>query len=136
MTSTRHRHALAAALALGVLLLGAARARADVRVDDPEAPEPELAIRISPAGPWSLVGPFDSTVLNPSGDAFGDAMNVAFKLGEDVAKRGEILVGMTAFEAARAAGCTFDGCAAPTSRVEELGGVTVPHMSLRLTAEG
>lgn len=86
MTFTRHSHARASALVvLGTLLLGTAGARADVRVHDPAAPQPELAIRISPAGPWSLVGPFDATVLNPSGDAYGDGL-------PDDAPQGELLL--------------------------------------------
>ena len=82
MTHDTNLRALALALATGVLLVGAGTARADVRVDDPGAPEPGLAIRLSPAGPWSLVGPFDETVLNPAGDAYGDGLPADAAQGE------------------------------------------------------
>ena len=82
------------------------------------------------------VGIEHGRLLRLHADAFGDAMNVAFKLGEDVAERGEILVGSVAHEAALASGCTFEACRPPEPRSVQLGGVSVRHVSLRLKGEG
>jgi hypothetical protein len=60
----------AAALAC---VLAASAARADVRVSHDEA-EPALDVQLAPAGPWSLLRPYDATVLNPTGDLHGDGL--------------------------------------------------------------
>lgn len=71
--------------------------------------------------------------LGLADDAFGDPVNVAYKLGEDVAEVGEILVGDVALTVARAEGLAlgadvlFDG-----PRHRALGGVEIVHSSLRL----
>ncbi len=65
-------------------------------------------------------------------DAFGDAVNVAFKLGEDIAGPGEILIGPEAYRRAFAAGVAFDGFSTPESRSVEVGAVTLAHHAIRL----
>lgn len=62
-------------------------------------------------------------VLELTDDVFGDQVNLAFKLGEDVAGRREILLTEAAMAALRAAG---DAPAAEGSRIA-LGGVEVPY---------
>jgi len=76
MKRTQLLHLAAPALAVALLVPFAGSVRADVRLqDDGGGPEePGLAIRLSPAGPWSLVGPLDETVLNPAGDSFADGL--------------------------------------------------------------
>jgi class 3 adenylate cyclase len=49
----------------------------------------------NPGAPWPTVGigiDYGRFLLVPGRDAFGDPVNVAHKLGEDVARAGEILV--------------------------------------------
>lgn len=46
-------------------------------------------------------------VIRLSDDVFGDAVNVAYKLGEDVARPWQVLVSETAVEQAKAAGARF-----------------------------
>ncbi len=67
-------------------------------------------------------------------DAFGDPVNIAFKLGEDVAEVGEILVGAQAFERAREAGMSFGALVVDGPRTLEVGHVMTEHWSLRLKA--
>ena len=71
--------------------------------------------------------------LGLADDAFGDPVNVAYKLGEDVAEVGEILVGDAALAAARAEGLTLDAdVVLDGPRRRALGGVEILHHSLRL----
>ena len=67
------RSAVEAALDINRALAGTAK---------PGAPAPAVGIGID----------FGKVLLIPGRDAFGDAVNVAHKLGEDVARGGEILV--------------------------------------------
>jgi hypothetical protein len=87
MTHTQLLRAAGGLVAVALLgAFAAGPARADVRLQEggsgPE--EPGLAIRLSPAGPWSLVGPFDSTVLNPAGDSYSDGLPDDAPQGDDL----------------------------------------------------
>ena len=55
------------------------------------------------------------SLLRFSDDAFGDAVNIAFKLGEDLASAGEIRIGSSAYEKALS-----EGLAITESKVSEL----------------
>jgi adenylate cyclase len=69
-------------------------------------------------------------------DAFGDPVNVAYKLGEDVAEVGEVLVGDAALSAARAEGFALDAAVVLDGpRRRALGGLEIVHHSLRLAPE-
>ena len=84
---------------------------------------------------WKMgIGIEFGRVLRLDDDAFGDAVNVAFKLGEDVAGPGEILIGPQAFGLAQAAGVDFSGFVGPEARDVELSGVSLPHHAIRLDA--
>lgn len=72
------------------------------------------------------------TFLKLTDDAFGDPVNVAYKLGEDMAEPGEILVGQRAFEKARANGLDLAGIQVEGPISETAGGVNLVHYSLRL----
>lgn len=74
-------------------------------------------------------------LLRLDDDAFGDTVNVAFKLGEDIAETGEILVGPNAFAAAKAADFDFSGCTVSDKLAVEAGNVSLEHYSVRLRAE-
>lgn len=74
MKHTDSLRALAPVVAVALILTGGSSALADVRLQDSGPDEPALAIRLSPAGPWSLVGPLDATVLNPAGDSYADGL--------------------------------------------------------------
>lgn len=65
-------------------------------------------------------------------DAFGDAVNVAFKLGEDVADAGELLIGKTAFELTSQEGFDWTPYQVQGPRVVTAGNVALEHWSLRL----
>lgn len=79
------------------------------------------------------IGVESGPLLRLDDDAFGDTVNVAFKLGEDVADAGEVLLGPNAFAAAEAsseidlAAYTIDG-----PREVVTGNVPLRHWSLRL----
>ena len=82
---------------------------------------------------WRMgIGVEFGKVIRLDDDAFGDAVNVAFKLGEDIAEPGEILIGPEAFVRARSAGVDFSGFAGPEDRSVEIGGVTLAHHAIRL----
>lgn len=89
MTRSKWLHAATGAVAAAALLTASGSALADVRLQDDGAgrEEPALSIRLSPAGPWSLVGPLDATVLNPAGDSFADG------LPDDAAQGSDLLAG-------------------------------------------
>lgn len=65
-------------------------------------------------------------------DAFGDPVNIAFKLGEDVAEVGEILIGAQAYTAARAAGTDLARLHVEGPRILEVGHVPTEHWSIKL----
>ncbi len=72
-------------------------------------------------------------MLRLSDDAYGDPVNVAFKLGEDVADAGEVLVGQAAMARAQAQGYAFDGVALSDERVVETGKVPLVHFAVTLS---
>ncbi len=65
-------------------------------------------------------------------DAFGDPVNTAFKLGEDIAERDEILVGASAYAKAKNEGFDFSRFAVEGPRERESGGTLIAHYALRL----
>lgn len=66
-------------------------------------------------------------VIELTDDVFGDEVNVAFKLGEDVAGKREILVSEPAWKQLHQEGMTREG----ERRTEDLGGVAVGYYLLR-----
>ena len=56
---------------------------------------------------YMCIGIEYGSLLRLADDAFGDPVNIAFKLGEDVAEPNEILIGNTAFDRARNTGFDF-----------------------------
>lgn len=77
------------------------------------------------------IGVEHGRLLRLDDDAFGDPVNVAFKLGEDVAERGEVLIGPTAYAAAQN-GFDFSGITIDGPRVVETGNVPLEHWSARI----
>ena len=67
---------------------------------------------------------YGEILVIPETDFFGHQLNLAFKLGEDVAERGEILVTRATMEAA---GPAFGY----EPRSVSISGVTIPHASVR-----
>lgn len=80
------------------------------------------------------VGVEHGRLLRLDDDAFGDPVNVAFKLGEDIAEPGEILVGPTAYELARSKDFDFSNVAIDGPRSVEAGKVALEHFSMRISA--
>jgi adenylate cyclase len=78
------------------------------------------------------IGVEEGRVLLLDDDAFGDAVNVAYKLGEELARPGEVLVGPEAWRSLSAAGATLRGCAVGGPRAVEVGGVALEHHALTL----
>ena len=74
-------------------------------------------------------------LLQLDDDAFGDPVNVAFKLGEDVADRGELLVGPTAYRALVDGGFDLSGVTVDGPRSAETGNVALEHWALTLTSD-
>ncbi len=73
-------------------------------------------------------------LLRLTDDAFGDAVNVAFKLGEDIASGGELLIGKKAFTAATEAGFDFSIYSVDGPKTVTAGNVGLEHWALRLKA--
>lgn len=87
-----------------------------------------------PEDRWRMgIGVELGRVLRLEDDAFGDAVNVAFKMGEDIAEPGEILIGPEAFARAEAAGVEFTGFEPPEARTVLIGGVHLAHHAIRLS---
>jgi adenylate cyclase len=81
---------------------------------------------------YMCVGIEFGTLLRLDDDAFGDAVNVAFKLGEDIAEPNEILLGVNAYTRARDSGFDFSRCVVDGPRIAERGNVPLEHYSIRL----
>jgi class 3 adenylate cyclase len=95
----------------------------------PEALEAAAALAATPLDPcdgihWCLGISF-GRILELEDDLFGDAVNVAYKLGEDVAGPGEVLVSEPA--AACVDGAPLEGPATVTT-----GGICLPYYRLRV----
>lgn len=73
-------------------------------------------------------------LLRLTDDAFGDAVNVAFKLGEDIASGGEVLIGKTAFEVLTMDEFDFSGYTIEGPRTVTAGNVGLEHWALKLGA--
>lgn len=67
------------------------------------------------------------SLLRLDDDAFGDAVNVAFKLGEDVARPNEIRVGLAAFERLERSGLSEHAIEVSEKLVAVSGGVPLEH---------
>lgn len=79
------------------------------------------------------IGVESGPLLRLDDDAFGDTVNVAFKLGEDVAERGEVLLGPNAYAAAMAAPeIEMSRYLVDGPREVVTGNVGLEHWSLRL----
>jgi adenylate cyclase len=65
-------------------------------------------------------------------DAYGDPVNVAYKLGEDLAETGEILIGSNAYARAKAKDFDFSAYAFDGPRRTNTAKVELEHWSLRL----
>jgi len=101
----------------------AVRAAAEIRaaLDALNAAEPDEDARA-----WFCIGIDHGRVIRLDDDLFGDAVNVAYKLGEDVAKRREVLLG----DAAHAALPAIDGIGVGERRIEATGGVELGYWPL------
>jgi len=86
---------------------------------DPTLPEDE---RIKPC-----IGVGFGRILELSDDVFGDEVNVAFKLGEDLARAREILLSDAALSRLHAEGFEVEA----DTRDEDIGGVTIRHHVVR-----
>ena len=64
-------------------------------------------------------------------DAYGDPINAAFKLGEDIARSGEVLVGLRAYEQARKEGWKPDAAQIMGPVKVDTSGVAFEHYILR-----
>ncbi|MCK6550523.1 adenylate/guanylate cyclase domain-containing protein [Myxococcota bacterium] len=110
------------ALDAAIEMLGAMRRMNDAL---PEADRVYMCIGIE----W---GP----LIRLDDDAFGDTVNVAFKLGEDVADSNEILVGQAGHARAVAAGYDLaTRCTVSAERVATTGHVHLRYHALRLKEE-
>jgi adenylate cyclase len=69
--------------------------------------------------------------LRLSDDAYGDPVNVAFKLGEDIAKTSEIRLGPVAYAQAQELGYSFEGCTLDGPVSVEVSRVELEHYILR-----
>lgn len=98
--------------------IAAARAMLDAADRDNAAHPAERHVRICCGVGWG-------EMLMLEDDCFGDEVNVAFKLGEDVARPFEILVSAAAAARLRAAG----GPALTDRHTEETGGVPLEHFA-------
>lgn len=75
------------------------------------------------------------SLLQLDDDAFGDPVNVAFKLGEDLAEPDEVLVGSTAFERLERSCVELAGAVVSEKRRLVTGNVALEHYSVRLEKE-
>jgi len=71
--------------------------------------------------------------LRLSDDAYGDPVNVAFKLGEDIAGPGEVRVGSSAYEQAQTESWTPAGIRIEGPLSGDKSGVSLQHYILRLS---
>lgn len=101
----------------------AVQAAAEIRaaLDALNAAEPDEDARA-----WFCIGIDHGRVIRLDDDLFGDAVNTAYKLGEDVAKRREVLLG----DAARARLPATFGIGLGERRVETTGGVELGYWPL------
>ncbi len=67
-----------------------------------------------------------------SDDAYGDPVNVAFKLGEDIAQTGEVRVGRTAFEQAQKEGWSSQELSVEGPIESNKSGAATGHYIIRL----
>lgn len=71
-------------------------------------------------------------LLRLDDDAFGDTVNVAFKLGEDLATADEILIGNHAFERLRERSMDLSELVVSEPRSLDAGNVALQHRSIKL----
>lgn len=84
---------------------------------------------------YMCIGVEYGTLLRLTDDAFGDTVNVAFKLGEDIASSDELLLGKHAFDRIHNLG--FDLAPYKVSELKSAisGNVELAHHSIRLKEE-
>lgn len=85
---------------------------------------------------YMCMGIEQGSLLALEDDAFGDPVNVAFKLGEELAEPNEILVGHVAFERLLRDGVDLSRCEVSERRTLVSGSVPIEHHSVRLKEEG
>ena len=71
-------------------------------------------------------------LLRFTDDAFGDAVNIAFKLGEDLASSGEIRVGTSAFETAKSEGLDSSEYEVSELQSSKVSQADLPHFIMTL----
>ncbi|MCA9718636.1 MAG: adenylate/guanylate cyclase domain-containing protein [Myxococcales bacterium] len=77
------------------------------------------------------IGVEHGRMLRLDDDAFGDPVNVAFKLGEDIAEAGEVLIGASAFARVEELDYDFTGYSVSEARGAETGKVVLEHRAVR-----
>ena len=81
---------------------------------------------------YVCIGLESGPLIRLDDDAYGDPVNVAFKLGEDVAERGEVLIGPHAYQAAVDAGFDLSRYRIDGPRTAVTGNVGLEHWALTL----
>jgi adenylate cyclase len=84
---------------------------------------------------YMCIGVEYGPLLRLTDDAFGDAVNVAFKLGEDIAEPDEILIGRHAYDRVRNLGLDLGGYNVSDLKSATTGNVALAHHSIRLKEE-
>lgn len=92
-------------------------------LNETAAPEDQLGLAL---------GVEYGSMIRLSDDAYGDPVNVAFKLGEDIASRGQLLVGESAHKRLVDSGYSFEGCNISDLRTVECSNVDVAHYMVTL----
>jgi class 3 adenylate cyclase len=67
-------------------------------------------------------------------DVYGDPVNLAYKLGEDIAERDELLIGRAAFDLAAKEGLDLRGRVSPLRR-HEVSKVAIEHYSMQFNTD-
>jgi adenylate cyclase len=84
---------------------------------------------------YMCIGVEYGPLLRLTDDAFGDTVNVAFKLGEDLAHPEEILIGKHAFDRIHEVGFDLSKCNVSELKSATTGAVALAHHSIRLKEE-
>jgi len=72
------------------------------------------------------------SLLRFSDDAFGDAVNIAFKLGEDLASAGEIRIGDSAYQTAISEGLSVNKAKVSELQTASVSRADLPHVIMTL----
>jgi class 3 adenylate cyclase len=84
---------------------------------------------------YMCIGVEYGPLLRLTDDAFGDTVNVAFKLGEDIASPEEILIGKHAYDRINNLGFDLSACNVSELKSATSGSVALAHHSIRLKEE-